>query len=275
MTILDFVSRLQKRADWLKSEYLNGGNYEHLKAREDECRYIADLLTQLERSPSAIAADLRTQAAASKLGECLPAGRFPAGVSKHNALIWAAELVEQHLLADIENVIDGLAIAIAETPAADQPVMPPSLDTLIQRLEEACGNGSECKCTLQDAIRALKEPLDTDWRQSAAAWLRGKAEEQEKTNAQYPRHAAAYQSWRDRPQLLLFLAASVLGECIEVPLADVPKAERTVAARCVIVEKFTDGDVALTLKVAAKDMVEIQPDFNAVKGITFEIRPTV
>jgi hypothetical protein len=31
-----------KRADWLRSEYLNGGAFEHLKAREDECRYLAE-----------------------------------------------------------------------------------------------------------------------------------------------------------------------------------------------------------------------------------------
>jgi hypothetical protein len=31
-----------KRADWLRSEWMNGGNFEHLKAREDECRYLAE-----------------------------------------------------------------------------------------------------------------------------------------------------------------------------------------------------------------------------------------
>lgn len=31
-----------KRAEWLHSEWVNGGNFEHLKAREDECRYLAE-----------------------------------------------------------------------------------------------------------------------------------------------------------------------------------------------------------------------------------------
>lgn len=39
---------LSKRAEWLRSEYLNGGNYEHLKAREDECRYIAEKVAKLK-----------------------------------------------------------------------------------------------------------------------------------------------------------------------------------------------------------------------------------
>lgn len=42
--LLDFQNELAKRAEWLKREYLNGGNYEHLKAREDECRYILEKL---------------------------------------------------------------------------------------------------------------------------------------------------------------------------------------------------------------------------------------
>jgi hypothetical protein len=31
-----------KRAEWLRSEYLNGGSFEHLQAREVECRYLAE-----------------------------------------------------------------------------------------------------------------------------------------------------------------------------------------------------------------------------------------
>lgn len=46
------VRELNERADWLKSEYLKGGNYEILKAREDECRYLtkkfAALLSYVE-----------------------------------------------------------------------------------------------------------------------------------------------------------------------------------------------------------------------------------
>ncbi len=34
------------RAEWLRSEYLNGGNFEHLNAREQECRYLAQKLSE-------------------------------------------------------------------------------------------------------------------------------------------------------------------------------------------------------------------------------------
>ncbi|MDA8119196.1 MAG: hypothetical protein M0Z85_03910 [Gammaproteobacteria bacterium] len=38
---LRIAAALRKRADWLRSEYLDGGNFEHLHAREQECRYLA------------------------------------------------------------------------------------------------------------------------------------------------------------------------------------------------------------------------------------------
>ena len=37
---------LTKRADWLKSEYINGGDYEHLSAREKEVRYIIEKISR-------------------------------------------------------------------------------------------------------------------------------------------------------------------------------------------------------------------------------------
>lgn len=40
------VERLNKRADWLRKEYLNGGCFEHLHAREQECRAIAEMITE-------------------------------------------------------------------------------------------------------------------------------------------------------------------------------------------------------------------------------------
>lgn len=50
--------------------------------------------TSVETSPS-LAESLRREAAACKLGECMPAGRFPEGVARYNALMWAAELIEE------------------------------------------------------------------------------------------------------------------------------------------------------------------------------------
>ena len=44
--LTDFHKKLSDRADWLRSEYLKGGDFVRLKEREDECRYI--LRTALE-----------------------------------------------------------------------------------------------------------------------------------------------------------------------------------------------------------------------------------
>ncbi len=38
--LTDFHKKLSDRADWLRSEYLKGGDYQILKAKEEECRYI-------------------------------------------------------------------------------------------------------------------------------------------------------------------------------------------------------------------------------------------
>jgi hypothetical protein len=40
----ELLKRLRERADWLRYEYLHGGNFEHLSAREAECRYVIELL---------------------------------------------------------------------------------------------------------------------------------------------------------------------------------------------------------------------------------------
>lgn len=42
-----------------------------------------------------VAEMLRVEAAVVKLGTCMPPGRFPEGVSKYNALMWAAELIDE------------------------------------------------------------------------------------------------------------------------------------------------------------------------------------
>ncbi len=48
------------------------------------------------------------------------------------------------------------------------------------------------------------------WQKLAANWLERRAVEQEATNAKYPRHAAAYKEWRDRPAILRMLAQQVV-----------------------------------------------------------------
>jgi hypothetical protein len=40
------VEGLKKRADWLRKEYLNGGDFQHLHTREQECRAIAEMITE-------------------------------------------------------------------------------------------------------------------------------------------------------------------------------------------------------------------------------------
>lgn len=51
---------------------------------------------------------------------------------------------------------------------------------------------------------------DESWRAKAAEWLESKAKLQDENNAQWPEHAAAYESWRTRPAELRFLAGELL-----------------------------------------------------------------
>lgn len=49
-----FVERLKQRAEWLRKEYLAGGSFEHLSAREQECTYITGLAQEIvSAEPSA------------------------------------------------------------------------------------------------------------------------------------------------------------------------------------------------------------------------------
>lgn len=48
------------------------------------------------------------------------------------------------------------------------------------------------------------------WKAQAAAWLEGKAQEQEANNARWPQHAAAYDLWRHRVGLYRDLASQLL-----------------------------------------------------------------
>jgi hypothetical protein len=44
--LTDLISALRKRADWLRTEYINGGDREHLQAREVECRHLASRIEE-------------------------------------------------------------------------------------------------------------------------------------------------------------------------------------------------------------------------------------
>ncbi len=50
------IESLTNRADWLRSEYRNGGDYDRLKAREEECRYLYDRLQKTEEPYRALQA---------------------------------------------------------------------------------------------------------------------------------------------------------------------------------------------------------------------------
>ena len=47
-----FQKWLSERAEWLHSEAHGGGDWEHLRAREDECRYIAARFEKLTSEDS-------------------------------------------------------------------------------------------------------------------------------------------------------------------------------------------------------------------------------
>lgn len=63
---------------------------------------------------------------------------------------------------------------------------------------------------LKEFARHFLASEPAEWREQAAAWLLSMAVEQERNNERFPAHAAAYQSWRDRPMLLRMLAQDVM-----------------------------------------------------------------
>lgn len=64
------LAKLRERADWLRYEYLHGGSYEHLKPREDECRYIADKIVAPAVEAVNLPALLACVAALKELNRC-------------------------------------------------------------------------------------------------------------------------------------------------------------------------------------------------------------
>jgi hypothetical protein len=55
----------------------------------------------------------------------------------------------------------------------------------------------------------LAELKQKDWRVEAVAWLRRRADEQERTNREFPKHVEAYPSWADRPRQFRWLAVDL------------------------------------------------------------------
>lgn len=48
------VDYLNERADWLRREYLNGGNFEYLRAKEEDCRYTAKTISEMQPPPQLV-----------------------------------------------------------------------------------------------------------------------------------------------------------------------------------------------------------------------------
>lgn len=48
------MSFLTERADWLRKEYLNGGNFEYLRAKEEDCRYAAQVISEMQPPPNLV-----------------------------------------------------------------------------------------------------------------------------------------------------------------------------------------------------------------------------
>lgn len=66
----------------------------------------------------------------------------------------------------------------------------------------------------------IRPQPERGWQYMAAEWLEEQAQQQEKTNAEYTRHAESYKEWRDRPLILRMLAERV------------KKAEGTIKPHC-------------------------------------------
>jgi hypothetical protein len=73
-----------------------------------------------------------------------------------------------------------------------------SATAVAQPLRQEGGKDLQGEIMRLTAQLAIAEHRAKDWRFAAADWLEEKANEQEKTNAKYPEHVAAYPSWESR-----------------------------------------------------------------------------
>jgi len=92
---------------------------------------------------------------------------------------------------------------------------------------------------VQFSVKPIPKPTG-DWRASASEWLKLMADEQESLSACYPGHAAAYDWWVQKPQMLRVLAEQVLTSKLNASPADEElrrDAEQTAAARDVLAER--------------------------------------
>jgi hypothetical protein len=65
---------------------------------------------------------------------------------------------------------------------------------------------------LQAAQEIERMRSDQYWKEKASAWLRAKADAQEKTNRDYPEHTKAYPSWEKRVRDLRWDAEELEGK---------------------------------------------------------------
>ena len=86
-----------------------------------------------------------------------------------------------------------------------------AIERAIETLENDGDEHGEGR-NLRAMLDATQQPaaVGEEWRKKAAEWLEAKAVEQEAANQRWPKHAACYKEWRDRPGILRHLAFQVL-----------------------------------------------------------------
>lgn len=101
----------------------------------------------------------------------------------------------------VEGVIAEMRAWVRAAEVADAGPYPQAWRTVVVQ---------EFIAKLEAALAQQPEAVGGDWRKKAAEWLEAKAVEQEAANQRWPKHAACYKEWRDRPGTLRHLAFQVL-----------------------------------------------------------------
>lgn len=85
------------------------------------------------------------------------------------------------------------------------------------------------------------QAVPAGWRSEAANWLRAKAEQQRKTNTEYPQHVACYPSWEKRVRDLEWLASELDASPTPAEAKEEPKRRPQIAdSGCVLGEPHAD-----------------------------------
>lgn len=125
------------------------------------------------------------------------------------------EVWEIHMRPALQALTAPDATLLRFYQVTDYPSLAAALESHVLKLIDTCVRNVKpwedtFPPTLLPKWQREQAAQDTDWRVEASRWLAEKADAQDATNAEYPRHANAYPSWRERALAYRDLSREVL-----------------------------------------------------------------